>query len=60
VINNSPRAVYGVQQGPLIGEYQGQIVNSDLRWEKLNETNVGIDAALFQNKILHTVDWYNN
>jgi len=60
VINNSPRAVYGVQQGPLVGEYQAQIVNPDLRWEKRNETNVGIDAALFQNKLLLTLDWYNN
>ncbi|HEY6975826.1 MAG TPA: TonB-dependent receptor [Chitinophagaceae bacterium] len=60
VINNSARAVYGEAQSPVVGEYQAQIVNPDLRWEKRNETNIGLDAALLNNKILVTIDLYNN
>ncbi len=60
VINNSPRAIYGVGQTPMVGEYTAQIVNPDLRWEQRNEANIGLDASLLNNKFLVTIDLYNN
>ena len=59
-INNSPRGVYGQSQTPVIGEYQASVSNPDLRWEKRDETNIGLDAGFLDNKLLVTVDVYNN
>lgn len=28
-------------------------------WERLRQTDIGLDAALFNNKIIVTLDWYN-
>ncbi len=60
VINNSPRAIYGVGQSPMVGEYTAQIVNPDLHWEQRNEANIGFDASLMNNIFNVTVDLYNN
>lgn len=34
--------------------------NADLRWEELKSTNVGMDIAMFNNRIKLTSEWYNN
>lgn len=59
-INNNQRAIYGVNQSPVIGESQATINNPDLRWEQRNETNIGLDASLLNNRISVTADVYNN
>ena len=59
VLNNSPRAVYGIGQTPLVGQYQSQIVNPDLHWETRIEKNIGLDAGLFRNRLTVTMDYYN-
>jgi TonB-linked SusC/RagA family outer membrane protein len=38
--------------------YIQDLENSDLTWEKLKETNIGIDFGIFENKISGTVDAY--
>jgi TonB-linked SusC/RagA family outer membrane protein len=59
-ININQRAVYGIGQRPILGESQAIITNPDLRWEARNETNIGLDATLFKNSLLVTIDVYNN
>lgn len=59
-LNRSPRAVYGVGQTPVAGGYQATINNPDLRWEKRKETNIGVDASLFNDRIAVTLEAYNN
>lgn len=59
-INNSPRAVYGQTQSPMVGEYQANVSNPDLRWEKRDESNIGLDAGFLNNKLFVTIDVYNN
>ena len=59
-INQNQRAVYGVNQTPIVGESQAIISNPNLRWEQRNETNIGFDAAILNNSILITADIYNN
>lgn len=34
--------------------------NQELKWEELKSTNVGVDLALFNNRIKLTTEWYNN
>ena len=35
-------------------------VNSQLAWEKKSTTNVGIDLAMFNNRLEFTAEWYKN
>jgi len=60
LLNNNPRAVYGVSQTPLVGEYQAQIANPDLHWETRIQKNIGFDATLFENRISLSADVYNS
>ncbi len=60
VLNNSPRAVYGSGQAPILGQYQAVLTNPDLHWETRTEKNIGLDATLFHNKVSLTVDAYNS
>jgi len=46
----------GVQENAY-GPIQGS--NPDLQWEEVATTNVGIDFAIFNNKITGSLDWYN-
>lgn len=59
VLNNFPRAVYGVGQTPLVGEYQAQIANQDLRWETRIQKNIGLDFSLLNNRLSGSIDVYN-
>ena len=59
-INNNPRAVYGVNQTPLVGEYQAAITNPDLRWETRTQKDVGLDATILDNKMSITLDYYDS
>ncbi|MGN6533075.1 MAG: TonB-dependent receptor [Ginsengibacter sp.] len=60
LLNNNPRAVYGVSQTPLVGEYQAQIANRDLHWETRIQKNIGFDATLFDNHVSISADAYNS
>jgi len=60
LLNNNPRAVYGVGQTPLVGEYQAQIANPDLHWETRIQKNIGFDATLFDNRVSISADAYNS
>lgn len=59
VLNNSPRAVYGVGQTPIVGQYQAVLSNPDIKWETRTEKNIGFDANLFNNRLSVSFDVYN-
>ena len=59
-INSNPRAVYGTGQTPVIGQYQADITNPDLKWEERTQKNIGLDASLLNNRILFTAEVYNS
>ncbi|MCO6147419.1 TonB-dependent receptor [Flavobacterium sp. NRK1] len=40
------------------GNYPGRIENRDLKWEASEQTNIGIDIALFKNRIRFSADAY--
>ena len=60
VINVFPRAVYGVNQNAYAGGYQALITNRDIHWESRTQKNIGLDAALFNNRLSVSVDVYNS
>ena len=59
-INANQRAVYGVNQTPVVGESEAILSNPNLRWEQRNETNIGADATILNNHIVITADIYSN
>ncbi|MFT3824369.1 MAG: TonB-dependent receptor [Chitinophagaceae bacterium] len=44
---------------PAIGYSQTFIPNPNIKWESVYETNIGLDAELFNGKFFFTVEWYN-
>jgi TonB-linked SusC/RagA family outer membrane protein len=59
LINNAPRAVFN-GDAVYTGAYQAQLYNSNLHWEKRQETNIGIDASLFNNRLSLSASVYKN
>lgn len=59
LINNSPRAVFANDQ-VVGGAYQAQLYNADLRWEKRQETNIGIDASFLHDRLSISASVYKN
>lgn len=53
-----PQAVFGTEQQLVTGMTQIRLANSDLKWEKLTQFNVGFDATLFNNKLELTTDFF--
>lgn len=60
LINSYPRAILGTGQTPNLGQYQAQIIDPNLHWEKRIVRNIGFDAALFNSRLLVTVEAYNS
>lgn len=40
------------------GNYQSSIENSDLKWEETQQTNIGLDLAVLNSRIVFTVEAY--
>ena len=38
---------------------QGNVANPDLKWEKTNQINIGLDYGLLKNRIYGSFDYYN-
>src|SRR5699024_7773996 len=53
-----PQAVFGVDQQIRNGVTQVQLVNSDLRWETLTQTNIGVDIAVLDNRLTSSVNYF--
>jgi TonB-linked SusC/RagA family outer membrane protein len=53
-----PAAMGKDTQGTLYGTYQRTISNPDLKWERSEQTSIGLDAAFLNNSLNVTIDWY--
>ena len=51
---------YSFNNTPITGSAVSTFVNTEIAWEKKTTTNVGIDLALFNNRIEFTAEWYKN
>lgn len=49
----------GISYDGIGGLASTQMANPDLRWEKSNQVDVGIDFGFFDNKISGEIDYYN-
>lgn len=53
-----PQAVFGTGQSVQTGMTQIKLANADLKWEKLSQINAAFDAALLNNKLAISVDYF--
>jgi TonB-linked SusC/RagA family outer membrane protein len=51
---------YSFNNTAVTGSAISTYVNNNIAWEKKKTTNVGIDLALFNNRIEFTAEWYKN
>ena len=51
---------YSFGNQPVTGSAASQFVIEDVYWEKKKTMNVGVDLALFNNRIEFTAEWYKN
>ena len=54
----------GIKYPDANGTYQtgaqiGKLVNPNLKWERTEMTDIGVDVRLLNNKVTFTADWYN-
>ncbi len=52
--------VFGTGQSLVNGATQVKLNNSDLRWEKTKQVNVGFDAAFLKQRLFVTAEYYNS
>lgn len=55
-INKSRGYIFG--SGRIVGASPSYIENADIRWEESIQTDIAIDLAAFNNRLLATVDYY--
>jgi TonB-linked SusC/RagA family outer membrane protein len=59
MVNIAPRAVFGSPEYKMQGMIQSRISNDDLVWERKVMANIGLDAALFNNRLTLAFEWYD-
>ncbi|WP_456086604.1 TonB-dependent receptor [Parabacteroides sp.] len=52
------KTYYSWDESAAIGTIPTGIPNPDLKWEKTEEWNVGLDFGLFNSRLNGTIDWY--
>jgi hypothetical protein len=57
-INPYPRAVFGPNEVEQVGAIVTQLANSDLRWERKNTTNFGLEASFLNSRFTLTADYF--
>ena len=57
---NRNNMTYSFGNSPVTGSAVSTFVDNNLAWEKKKTTNVGIDVAMFRNRLEFTIEWYKN
>ncbi|MBI2729341.1 MAG: SusC/RagA family TonB-linked outer membrane protein [Sphingobacteriales bacterium] len=57
-INPFPKAVFGPNEVEQLGAIVTKLANSDLRWERKNTTNIGLEAAFLNSLFTLSADYF--
>lgn len=57
-INTFGAIVLGNDQNLYPSATQVRLANSELKWETLKQTNIGVDLGMFNNKLQITADYF--
>ena len=60
VTMNRNNMSYSFGNTPVYGSAVSEFVNENIAWEKKTTTNIGIDLAMFNNRLEFTAEWYKN
>lgn len=58
LINSFPQASFGDNTTSVPGMIQVQLANADLKWEKLSQMNLGLDATVLKNKLTLSAEYF--
>ena len=56
----SSRYVFGDGGSTINGQTVASLANTDLKWERTDGINIGVDFGLFQNRISGSIDYYRS
>lgn len=59
VVSGNLNAVFGEDESLRFGASPIDLANPDVRWERTNQTNIGLDAAFLEGRVGLTLDWYS-
>jgi TonB-linked SusC/RagA family outer membrane protein len=59
VVSSNLNAVFGEDESLYFGASPIDLANPDVRWERTNQTNIGLDAAFWEGRLGATLDWYS-
>jgi TonB-linked SusC/RagA family outer membrane protein len=59
VVSGNLNAVFGEDEALRFGASPIDLANPDVRWERTNQTNIGLDASFWEGRLGATVDWYS-
>jgi TonB-linked SusC/RagA family outer membrane protein len=51
--------ILGANQSVVIGYHPSSINNNDFKWETTYQTNIGLDAGIWKNKLTFTFEYFN-
>jgi TonB-dependent starch-binding outer membrane protein SusC len=57
-INTNPRALFGNPAAIAIGSTVSKLSNTNLKWERKIQTDIGIDASFLNNRLTFTADYF--
>jgi len=57
-INSFPQVIFGTDQHLETGQTQVKLVNEDLKWEELHESNFGVDASFLNNRLDISAEYF--
>lgn len=58
-VRGNLNAVFGDDESLRFGASPIDLANPDVRWERTNQTNIGLDAAFWDGRLGTTLDWYS-
>lgn len=58
-VDNNINAVFGVNEQLYFGQTYGALGNENLRWEEVNQFDIGLELGLFDDKLTSEIDYYN-
>lgn len=59
-INPFPRAVFGPNEVEQVGGIVTQLANNNLRWERKNTLNFGVDVSVLNNQLTLSADYFQS
>ncbi|QES88580.1 SusC/RagA family TonB-linked outer membrane protein [Rhizosphaericola mali] len=60
LVSSTARGIYGQPQIANLGQYRAAVLNPNIRWEKRQQSDIGFDAAILNNRLSFSFDWYRS